>query len=109
MMSRASTLQNLLFYVQSLYLIDQSQTFSMARCPIYAGMFLFCAGSRSKKVNKRLEQWVSKPLPPINYDLKYQMFLSAISINLLVVYRESMNLIGYITHRLSADSQQNSQ
>ena len=29
-----------------------------------------------------------------------------ISINLLVVYGESMNLIGYITCRLSADSQQ---
>jgi len=29
-----------------------------------------------------------------------------ISINLLVVYRESMNLIGFITRRLSADSQQ---
>ena len=28
------------------------------------------------------------------------------SINLLVVYRESVNLIGYITRRLSADSQQ---
>ena len=27
-----------------------------------------------------------------------------ISINLLVVYRESLNLIGYITRRLSADS-----
>ena len=32
--------------------------------------------------------------------------LSAISINLLVVYRESVNLIAYITRRLSADSQQ---
>ena len=32
--------------------------------------------------------------------------LSAISINLLVVYRESVNLIGYITRRLSADSLQ---
>ena len=32
--------------------------------------------------------------------------LSAVGINLLVVYRESVNLIGYITHRLSADSQQ---
>ena len=31
--------------------------------------------------------------------------LSAISINLLVVYRESVNLIGYFTRRLSADSQ----
>ena len=29
-----------------------------------------------------------------------------ISINLLVVYRESLNLIGYITRRLSADSLQ---
>ena len=28
------------------------------------------------------------------------------SINLLLVYRESVNLIGYITRRLSADSQQ---
>ena len=32
--------------------------------------------------------------------------LSAVSINLLVVYRESVNLIGYITGRLSADSLQ---
>ena len=32
--------------------------------------------------------------------------ISAISINLLVVYRESVNLIGYITRRLSADSLQ---
>ena len=32
--------------------------------------------------------------------------LTAFSINLLVVYRESVNLIGYITRRLSADSQQ---
>ena len=32
--------------------------------------------------------------------------LFAISINLLVVYRESVNLIGYITRRLSADSLQ---
>ena len=32
--------------------------------------------------------------------------ISIISINLLVVYRESLNLIGYITRRLSADSLQ---
>ena len=32
--------------------------------------------------------------------------LMDISINLLVVYRESVNLIGYITRRLSADSLQ---
>ena len=31
---------------------------------------------------------------------------SPISINLLVVYRESLNLIGYVTRRLSADSLQ---
>ena len=37
------------------------------------------------------------------YDL---LTLTTISINLLVVYRESVNLIGYITRRLSADSQQ---
>ena len=30
--------------------------------------------------------------------------LITISINLLVVYRESANLIGYITRRLSADN-----
>ena len=29
-----------------------------------------------------------------------------LSINLLVVYRESVNLIGYITRRLSGESQQ---
>ena len=34
------------------------------------------------------------------------LMLNLISINLLVVYRESVNLIGYITRRLSADSQQ---
>ena len=32
--------------------------------------------------------------------------LFAISINLLVVYRDSVNLIGYITRRLAADSLQ---
>ena len=32
--------------------------------------------------------------------------ITDLSINLLVVYRESVNLIGYITRRLSADSQQ---
>ena len=34
------------------------------------------------------------------------MNFKCISINLFVVYRESVNLIGYITRRLSADSQQ---
>ena len=32
--------------------------------------------------------------------------LISLSINLLVVYRESVNLIGYVTRRLSADSLQ---
>ena len=32
--------------------------------------------------------------------------ISLISINLLVVYREPVNLIGYITRKLSADSLQ---
>ena len=32
-----------------------------------------------------------------------QSCLKAFSINLLVVYRESVNLIGYTTRRLSAD------
>ena len=44
----------------------------------------------------------SKPLAI----LLFQASLSTFSINLLVVYRESVNLIGYITRRLSADSQQ---
>ena len=37
---------------------------------------------------------------------KGQEAIIAISINLLVVYCESVNLIGYITRRLSADSLQ---
>ena len=39
-----------------------------------------------------------------HFDVLCDLFL--ISINLLVVYRESVNLIGYITRRLSADSLQ---
>ena len=35
-----------------------------------------------------------------------QAQLSSFTINLLVVYRESVNLIGYVTRRLSADSLQ---
>ena len=36
---------------------------------------------------------------------KERLYLK-LSINLLVVYRESVNLIGYISRRLSADSLQ---
>ena len=42
----------------------------------------------------------------INFHLSPSPQLLIISINLLVVYRESLNLIGYITRRLSADSLQ---
>ena len=38
--------------------------------------------------------------------LQIQSKIISFSINLLVVYRESVNLIGYITRRRSADSQQ---
>ena len=41
-----------------------------------------------------------------SYLHKRKQKLLVISINLLVVYRESVNLIGYITRRLSADSLQ---
>ena len=36
----------------------------------------------------------------------FNLRLNTVSINLLVVYRESVNLIGYITRRLSADTLQ---
>ena len=39
-------------------------------------------------------------------DISYATFITPISINSLVVYRESVNLIGYLTRRLSADSLQ---
>ena len=46
----------------------------------------------------------------INFSRSYLYYfplcLFDFSINLLVVYRESVNLIGYITRRLSADSLQ---
>ena len=67
MLSRALTPRNLLFYAHLLFLIDQTLTFSLAHCPIYAGMFLFCAGSRLKKVNKKIERWV-QPFSWINFD-----------------------------------------
>ena len=53
---RTSTLHNLLLYS---HLTDQIETFSLAYYSIYAEMVLFCAGSRLKKVNKKIEQWVS--------------------------------------------------
>ena len=41
MLSKASTLHNLLFYAHILCLIDQTQTFSLPHCPIY-DMEFFC-------------------------------------------------------------------
>ena len=38
--------------------------------------------------------------------MKMRCCVTPFSINLLVVYRESVNLIGYLTRRLSADSLQ---
>ena len=67
-LSRASTLHNLLFYAHSLCLIDKTQTFSLAHCPIHAGMFLFCAGSTLKKVIKKIEQWVSEKEKGLKHD-----------------------------------------
>ena len=53
-----------------------------------------------KKKNKKQKQQQN------NLILGNALKLIKISINLLVVYREYVNLIGYITRRLSADSLQ---
>ena len=53
-----------------------------------------------KKKNKKQKQQQN------NLILGNALKLIKISINLLVVYRETVNLIGYITRRLSADSLQ---
>ena len=42
----------------------------------------------------------------INLTKRTDAHVAGFSINLLVVYRESVNQIGYITRRLSADSLQ---
>ena len=49
---RATTLHNVLFYAHSICLIYQTQKFVLVHCPIYAGMFLFCAGSQLKSEQK---------------------------------------------------------
>ena len=61
--------------------------------------------------NEHVTQTGSKCIASRNQisHMKYALdrkILTTISINLLVVYRESVNLIGYITRRLSADSLQ---
>ena len=50
----------------------------------------------------RVSVYIHHYSPPLRGIVVYYTF----SINLLLVYRESVNLIGYITRRLSADSQQ---
>ena len=53
MWSKASTLHNL-SYAYLLCMIDQTHTFSLAHCPICAGIVLFCAaGVTVEKSEKR--------------------------------------------------------
>ena len=59
-------------------------------------MFPFLENKVKESPSNKLEQ-------VLHYS--YYLCISCISINLLVVCRESVNLIGYITRRLSADSQ----
>ena len=49
--------------------------------------------------------WYSSPIYCL-YNEQLKGEIRQFSTNLLVVYRESVNLIGYITRRLSADSLQ---
>ena len=75
MLSRTSTLHNLLFYAHSSCLIAQTQTFLLAHCSIYAGMCLFCSGSQLKTVNKKIKQWFhnhSTLLPALYNDKKHE-------------------------------------
>ena len=62
-----------------------------------------CFGN--KQVNEQTEKTKQTSKDKLNRVAR-NIGLFLISINLLVVYRESVNLIGYITRRLSADSQQ---
>ena len=50
-------------------MLDQTQTFSLAHCPIYVGMSLFCVGLWLKEVSKKIEQWLLQPFHSIYYDL----------------------------------------
>ena len=54
----------------------------------------------------QLREQASKILHQLYDEVDNVCFSLIININLLVVYRESVNLIGYITRRLSADSLQ---
>ena len=57
MLRWATALHNFLFDAQSLCLIDQTQTFSLAFCPIYTTMLLFCTWLKLKKKNKQTKGW----------------------------------------------------
>ena len=62
--------------------------------------------SRNTISIKCLLTYPSKAFPPSSVSIETQPETIDIGINLFVVYRESVNLIGYITRRLSADSLQ---
>ena len=70
----------------------------------------FCRGREGKFLNQA-ESLLSSLLQILfkvngSFSEIKKLVSSAISINLLVVYLDSVNLIGYITRRLSADSLQ---
>ena len=71
------------------------------------GAIIFISYTRRKgtKYQGKSRVSLSKPISVIQLQF-YELDLSVVSINLLVVYRESVNLIGYLTRRLSADSLQ---
>ena len=71
---------------------------------IYICTILFLAGWQVNNLYNRLRQH-SKLMLHLIFSMS-NLYYHVISINLLVVYRESVNLIGYITRRLSADSLQ---
>ena len=68
MLRWATALHNFLFDAQSLCLIDQTQTFSLAFCPIYTTMLLFCTWLKLKKTNKPKDGTIGFIIIPlINY------------------------------------------
>ena len=62
MLSRASALHNVLFYAHSLCLIDQTLTFSLARCQMYAGIFLCRVMVQTSEQKDRTMAFTTIPL-----------------------------------------------
>ena len=54
------------------------------------------------KMGRTLANWTLAKLPTFSDLLHFSDYF--VLVYLLVVYRESVNLIGYLTRRLSADS-----